>query len=426
MMFTHHARLTVGRVYTDRTTALGVPLLFWGTGVLGILVGLWRLARESRRLVHGQVGTGSVIAVVHLFTLAGFTMVMMGALYQLTSVLLNCDPVPAWRAWVQWAFYVAGVACFVTGMAGNHFVWIVAGGVGLVVGIGAFLANMAGRFRRRTTWNITTLYVTSGEVYLALVVIWGALLVWGYVGGPDMDAQIPVHLTLALGGWFGFIVAGASLRLWAMFGPRHREPRYWLVTWLSGNIAIFGLILGHLVNNRVLVGIGWVVQIGAVGGYIADVVCAGLFDRKLVKQPVLFTAVPATAFLVIFEGMGTVAVITGNNFWWIGALLAYSLGWVGLNFIMFSQKLIPFLVWLHRYAHVHNRGKMPRLDDIWRPWWAYPLGIMATLGVGGVVLGALLGVSRVINWGSWTEALAWIGWIVAGVLAVAGPHRRPQ
>jgi hypothetical protein len=426
MMFTRYSQLKVGRAYTDNTSVLGVPLIFWGTGALGILVGLLRLARESAHIVAGQVGSGAVIAVVHLFTLAGFTMVMMGALYQLNPVLLNCDPVPARRAWFQWALYVAGVSGFVEGMAANQLGWIVAGGVGLVLGIGAFLTNIAGRLRRRTTWNITMLYLTSGEFYLALVVIWGALLVWGYVGGPDMDAQIPVHMTLALGGWLGFVVTGASLRLWAMFGLRHREPRYWLAVWLSGNAAILVLILGHLAQSSAVVWVGWLLQLGAAGGYIADVIQAGLFDRKLVKQPALLTAVPATAFLVIFEGLGTVAVVTGDSSWWIAALLAYGLGWVGLNFITFSQKLVPFLVWLHRYAHVHNRGKMPRLNDIWRPWWAYPLGVLATVGVFGVVLGVLLGVSRVITWGAGIEALAWLGLIIAGARAVAGPHRFPD
>ena len=158
--------LAVGRAHTDKTAPFFVPVLFWVTGAVSILTGFWRLWAVRDLLLAEEIGQGPVIAAVHLFTLGGLTMLMMGALYQLTPVLLNCDPVPAKRSVSQWGIYTAGVAFFVTGLngAGPAALWI--GGSGIIVGLAFFLVNMFQRFRRRQTWNITAWFFAASLCYL--------------------------------------------------------------------------------------------------------------------------------------------------------------------------------------------------------------------------------------------------------------------
>ena len=140
-------QLKIGRTYTDRSAHLAVPLLFWATGSLGVLVGLWRLASVAAPLLSGLVGTGPVLEAVHSFSLAGFTMVMMGALYQLIPVLLNVPPVTATRAFLQWAVYTLGLVGFLVGLATGCTWALACGGTGVVVGILWFLGNVGGRSR---------------------------------------------------------------------------------------------------------------------------------------------------------------------------------------------------------------------------------------------------------------------------------------
>lgn len=148
-------RLKVGRAYTQHTAPLMVPGVFWVTGVLGMLMGFWRLWSVCTWVLRGVVGGGPVIASVHCFTLAGLTMVMMGTLYQLTPVLLNCEPVATKHATSQWALYTLGLIFFVTGLNCGALWAIGVGGNGVLVGIAYFLLNMVSRIRHRSTWNIT-------------------------------------------------------------------------------------------------------------------------------------------------------------------------------------------------------------------------------------------------------------------------------
>ena len=166
-------KLKVGRAYTKNASPLAVPLLFWITGVLGIIAGFWRLGVAGPLVLRGLVGVGPVLTSVHLFTLAGFTMVMMGALYQLTPVLLNCAPVRLPPAVIQWGIYTVAVAFFVIGLNVGQ-AWVIASGAsGLVVGIAFFLINVLGRLGHRTTWNITAWFFLSALTYLALTVVLG-------------------------------------------------------------------------------------------------------------------------------------------------------------------------------------------------------------------------------------------------------------
>lgn len=420
-------RLKVGRIYTDRSAPLAVPLLFWATGILGVLVGLWRLAAAARLVLLGRVGAGAVLAAVHSFTLAGFTMVMMGALYQLIPVLLNVSPVAPTRAFVQWIVYTLGLAGFVVGLSTGWTWTLGCGGAGVVLGILLFLGQVIGRLRQRAVFNVTAWFFSTALAYLFLTVILGGLLAVRYTTGrPSWPHEVPIHMAIALGGWFGLLVSGTSYRLWAMFGLKHREPRRWFLTWLLINGAIVFWVVGLVAGIGILRPIGWLCQAGAFVLYGADIVAAGLGDVRTMRDPALRTLVLSLAGLAAFEVLGTWAVFGHAGRLWIPAWIAYGLGWVGMSFLGFAQKIVPFMVWLHRYAHVHGQGKMPRLPDIWRPRLAYPPMLGAGLGLLFMLAsfaGSSLWLMRV---GAALDGFAWLFFLGAGMRAVIGPHRKPE
>ncbi len=418
--------LKIGRAYTQRTSRLVVPVLFWTTGAVGIMIGFWRLWAVRGLVLRGSVGQGRVIASVHLFTLAGFTMLMMGALYQLTPVLLNCEPVEVRYSTSQWAIYTLGILFFVMGLNCGWMSGLAMGGSGIVVGIAYFLVNLTGRIRLRTTWNITAWFFSAALTYLGLTLVMGGLLVLRYsTGSPSFSHEVPVHLTVALGGWFGLLVAGASYRLWAMFGRRHHEPRYWLWTWSFANVAVFFIVIGYT-TVLWLTDVGWIFQAAAFVSYCGDIAVAGLFDSRTMKDPALRTLMLSMAFLAVWEVLGSIAMLGHQGGLWIPALMAYGLGWVGMSFLGFVQKILPFMVWLHRYAHVHGRGKMPRLEDIWRPSWAYGPLFGAASGLTALLLAFWLKSSALFSLGIVLQILAWLLLLVMGVRAVRGPHRMPE
>ncbi|PSR26249.1 MAG: hypothetical protein C7B46_20130 [Sulfobacillus benefaciens] len=420
-------RLRVGRAYTEQTSLLSVPLLFWTTGVCSIVLGLWRVWVVHRWILSGFVGPGPVIACVHLFTLGGLTMLMMGALYQLVPVLTNSKPVSFHRIIVQWAFFTFGTAFFVVGVNNDWTLGIATGATVMVVGIIYFVANLAGRVWREPEKNITTWFFASSLAYLSLtIVIGGFLALHLSTGSPVYATDVAAHITVALGGWVGLLLIGVSYRLWAMFGRKHREPRYWLLTWGLANLAIWLLVAGNLATSKWLCDVGWLTQVAAFLGYFADLVAAGLGDRRTMRDPALQTVAVSIAFLIVWEVLGTTATFQHHSRLWIPALWAYGLGWTGMSFMGFVQKIMPFMVWLHRYAHVHGKGKMPRLENIWRPAWGYAPMISAGLGISVFLVAYGTNTSVLFGSGLCLQVLAWLMLLGMGVRSILGPHRKPD
>ncbi len=420
-------RLRVGRAYTEQTSLLSVPLLFWVTGVCSIVLGLWRVWVVRRWILFGFIGPGPVIACVHLFTLGGLTMFMMGALYQLVPVLTNSRPVPVNRTVVQWALFTFGTGFFVGGLNNHWTPGLAIGATVMMAGILCFVANLVDRVWREPAKNITTWFFATALAYLSLTVVIGGLLALHYATGKPVYAnEVAAHVTVALGGWVGLLLVGVSYRLWAMFGRKHREPRYWVVTWSLANAAVWLLAGGDLASCRWLSNVGWLLQMVAFLGYFADLMAVGLGDRRTMQDPALQTIALSVAFLVVWEVLGTLAILQHHSRLWIPALWAYGLGWVGMSFMGFVQKIVPFMVWLHRYAHIHGQGKMPRLENIWRPTWAY--GPMISAGLGIIIFLAAYGVKSPAVFGSGIilQALAWLMLLGMGVRSIRGPHRKPD
>ncbi len=406
---------------------MATPFLFWATGVIGIVAGLGRLVSARQLLLLGVVGSGPIISATHLFTLAGFTMVMMGALYQLTPVLFDCDPLPFWRVFVQWALYSAGVGLFVISLSGHWFIGTLTGAAGLVAGLILYVINFWERVRRRSTWNLTAWFFISAVFYLSLTIIVGGLVAIHYTTGLlPFPNELAIHLTIALGGWFGLLMVGASFRLWNMFGRLHHEPRYWALTAILIHLAIWVMVAGDLSQLSWLSRVGWGLQLAAFIFYSIDVAQGGLFDRRTMKDPALRALFAAMFFLLLWEVLGSAGLFGQVRGVWIEALLAYGLGWVGMTFMGFAQKIVPFIIWLHRYAYVRGKGKMPRLDDILIPAWAYGPIVGATAGLVGLLLGLWAHWDWLLTAGIILEMAGWLSLLAVGVRVVRGPHRRPQ
>lgn len=418
--------LKVGRTYPERTAALRVSLGFWATGGVGIMLGFWRLAASAHLVFHHHLGNPVVLGAVHLFTLAGFSMLMMGALYQLVPVLLNCPPVRTRSALGQWLLYGVGLTGMIGGLSHDQGTWIALGGIGLVAGMGWFLANQGRLMLRRQTWNITAWFFSSALGYLALTLVLGGLLVLRLeTRWPPFTHVLAVHLVVALGGWFGLLMMGASYRLWAMFGRRHQEPQRWKATLGLANAAIIAMGIGYACSSPFLVWMGWGCQVAAFLTYVVDLGEAGWNDRRTMADPALRTQVLATFFLVVFEVLGTEALRTHQQSFWVLAILAYGLGWLGLSFIAFIHRILPFLVWLERYAHSGGSSKRPRLDDIWDPNTVYLPALSLAIGLTTMIVGWSTKSQEAWMVGIGFQFFAWLTLIVGGLKAVRGPHRTP-
>jgi len=302
---------------------------------------------------------GHALALTHLLTLGWITMTIMGASFQLVPVALEStlysERLARWQFWIM----LLGVAAMV-----GHF-WIgrhpgMAFGAGLVlIAVILFLINMGRTLWQLPRWDIVAQHVVAALAYLAATTVMGNLMaldkIYDFLGGQVLRT-IHAHAHLAGIGWVTMMIFGASYKLIPMFSlgelrdERLARWQFWLLN--LGMVGLFGTLLlqsGWALLFALLIA-------GAIGLFLWKMREVLRARRRPRLDWGLRHAMSAIATLAILTLLGlwlATGWTPGEEF---GARLAFGygvlalLGWVSVMIIGMMYKIIPFLVWHHRYS----------------------------------------------------------------------------
>ncbi len=313
------------------------------------------------------------LAVTHLGTLGFISMVMMGATYQILAVVVG-SPAPWPRsAHGVHALFTLGVVGFCCGIAtGDPSVVFVAIAV-LTFGVGLFLVPVGIALYRAPSQNETVFGIRAAVGFFFVAAVAGIWMAHGFSGMGFPGSRLlwsQAHLCIALIGWVGGLIAAVSWQVLPMFYLAPRAPA----------------------------ALSWTVQILAVVGAIGPALILGVDYFNLLGEspPRLEPAVAAAAapgilaVWVLQPAIGAWSLskrrrrrVDGSLYFWHAGLLmapltalaaaaAWSLdaphwdvlfgwlalwGWIGMIMHGMLTRIVPFLVWLHRFAPLV--GKMP-------------------------------------------------------------------
>ncbi len=373
-----------------------LPGEHFAAGVVFLLAGAVGLIWVAPEAAMGAYPSSRVVGVTHLFTLGWITLSIWGALYQFLPVALG-EPIRWQRlAHVTFGLFVPGLVSFVVGL-----LW---GGSGLLLGGAAafgaavllFVVNLSATLARSGKRDLTWWSLVAAAFYLSLTLILGLTLTgnlrWGYLGVGRWTA-LGVHMHVALAGWVGMVVIGVAHRLMPMFLLSHGAGERW------------GKAAGTLVAG----GVGWLVAFHHAGPLLAWWVPAALIGAGLasflvqarrfyatrVKRQLdagLRTAAAGLGILALGLLLGGVVLATDLA----PARLATAYGAalvLGLTVFVAAHyyKIVPFLVWFHRYGPRVSQGPVPRVSELYSGRAATWAGGLMALGSLGVVLGVVAG-----------------------------------
>jgi len=310
------------------------------------------------------------LALTHLGTLGLLGMVMVGALYQMTPVVAG-QPVPGIRlAALVVPLLILGVAGLVTGLLWSLPVAVLAARACLGLGLLLFLVPVALAQLRATARDQT---VPGMRLALSSLAVTGLLGLWmaaGHAGGAypgDRAAFVRAHLALGLLGWVGGLIVAVSWQVLPMFFMAAEVPARW--------------------RRTVMVLIG----LGAVGPALALLLGLPAWASALLASPAVLGAWllhPALQLRALrarrrakvdlclrawFVGLGTAPLVALAALAAVlspdpraGLLLGWLAiwGWAGLVVHGMLTRILPFLVWFHRFSPLVGKVRVPGMGSL--------------------------------------------------------------
>lgn len=373
-----------------------------------------------------------LLAFVHLNTLGVVAAVIVGASYQLIPVVLQTPLASVRMGRLSFWLYLAGLALFLPGIRATWRPGMAAGAALVFSGLLVYLGVTAWTWRRAPHHDVVAWHIAAALVGLGGGIAAGLLLALnrgaGFLG-PITLRLLAAHATLMLAGWVAVMLSGVAYRLVGMFTLS--EDRLWRrVAWaeLACSVAGAWSLAGGLLAGagRGLLGAG---ALGIVAGQ-------ALFAAQLLhlyrarRRRGLDVHIP---FAIVASGSGVLSasLLTGGLF---GGAQAASRLWVAVGWLAiaglaitaiqgFFYKITTFLVWLHRYAPLAGRHRVPRLEQMYSLRLARIGGALWSAGLILSLL-AILAANRPLVTVAGIVALAGLGCFLSNVARIAA-HGRP-
>ena len=318
-----------------------------------------------------------VLATVHALVLGWVTLTMLGASYQLGAAVLGIRSVRPRLLQVQLVAHVVGVALLILAFRAWDLDWLhwAPGAVLLSIGIHAWVFQAA--FRPSLGWTATRTYMLVSNVALIVTVVLGALWAQMLSGGAiEVTAsRIAAHAHLGLVGWLSLTVMGVFYQLVPMF-MLVRSNRRW--PWRAAlGLIVPGLTVFALASLFDLGTAAWFggVLVMAAGSavWFADQVLALRSRRRRAVDHYFVSIATSLVFMAAAVVLGVVAAVDvaadGLTSFGLRLLQAYFVagvvGWMGTAIVANSYKIVPFIVWYHRYSGRAGESPVPVLADMY-------------------------------------------------------------
>ncbi len=380
--------------------SVGLPLRFVLSGLLALLIGLvWLTLRPDLLATYHY--NQYAVAVTHLFTLGFIATIIMGAMYQLVPVALETRLYSERLARWQFVVHVVGVA----GMVWMFWVWNLKNvghfGSLLAFGVGLFVYNLARTLWRIPRWDVVAGGIVSALVWLSLAVLAGLTVAAakctyenvpqlspgnpfgpllhllrqapGWVGRFNPVAVMHAHAHLGAVGFFLMMIVAVSYKLVPMFTLselRSRRRAWWSVGLLNGGLV--GLFVTMAIGSAWK--LAWaLVIVGGLGLYGVELGAIVRARRRRVLDwgvRYFLTAVgllaPLSVLGIVLCWPGLPATLLTTQLETVYGFLAL-IGVVAFAILGFLYKIVPFLVWYHRYSRLVGRARVPNLADLYSP-----------------------------------------------------------
>ncbi len=395
------AQASAGGLGTRFAPSFALIRAHFGFGLVGLAVlsaGLIAYAGDLK----GYYFQPHLLGLVHACVLGWLLPTAFGAMHQLVPVVFEV-PVRSERiAWLAFGLYAVSVTVFVTQMWRLDIgLTLAIAGTSAATAIWLYLINLSITLLKSTVRSISGAYVIGAFVYLALAVVIGAMLAWNlahpYLQQNHLDI-LRAHAHVAALGFFGLLVMGVGYRLMEMFLLSHGagEKAGWLALYAT-HVAVITLAIGFwFVQFRPLVWLGIAAATVGITAFLVQVrlIWVRRMRKKALREAAWRHSLLSFTYYAVVLAIGvTLAFLNpgeASNRLTLAYGLIFFLGFLGAIVIGQLYKILPFLVWLHRFSRLVGLMKVPAASEMLgeRPkqvqlalmhlgLWALVIGVLA-------------------------------------------------
>lgn len=384
-------------LHTDQGPPLSIPVSFFVLAPLSLLAVGTLLSMQPSTTSRW---TSQLLAATHVGTLGLLGSVMLGALYQMLPVLAGA-PVPGARTghgvWLLWVIGTCALvrALLVPSRWGFTVAMLGLGGA-LALFIPPVAVALARAPHRSENGHRVEVHGMRAAVFaLAFVALYGLKMAWGWAHmalPADRVSLVAGHIVAGVLGWVGLLLAAVSTQIIPMFYLTEPMPRR--ASLLSLVIAVCSIVaaasapmLGATAREVVFLAapaalILWVLHPALTLRLLAT------RRRKRADMSVRFWQIGlGCAPLLVFIAIA--GLLEEHPRWPLLFGWVTIFGWAGLIMHGMLTRILPFLVWFHRYAPRAGLERVPPMRRLFPASRARPALVLHTSGVavGAVALG---------------------------------------
>jgi len=352
---------TVG-LSLEQAPPLSIPASFFLTIPVGLLCAAY-LMFTTVAAAFGSPWTPQSLSLVHIGTLGILAMGMVGALYQMTPIVAG-TPVPFARlAHLVHLLLLVGLGGFLWRLSDGPLYAMTIAIYCFTLAFVAFLLPLGWALIQAATRDETVQGMRLAILSLASVTVIGLIMARGFSGGAfpgERMLWVQVHMSLALLGWVGGLVMAVSWQVIPMFylAPIIKKTtKYWLFGILLAGLlmplaTIFldaGIV--DFLSNRQIAAIAALPAAAVIWLFHPVLILHNISQRKRKRSDasLLFWKTGLTTALLLIP-VAIAALLLTDPRWQVlfGWLTIW--GWAGMIMHGMLSRIVPFLVWFHRYS----------------------------------------------------------------------------
>ena len=204
-------------------------------------------------------------------------------------------------------------------------------------------------------------------IFLLLGLIVAIILSFVYSGNLDLDikALMLSHIYLVFVGYLGITIISMSYILIPMFWLSHSFNNIYLkLAFYSISVGVVLVVLSQILKFKLFENLGYFVVL--IGFILFIYQLYLIFKTKVRKQKdiyykyIVFSVVNFVTALILV----CLYFIVLNDYFLVVAGFIFLLGFLTPIITAHLYKIIPFLVWFHRFAPLVGKQKVPMLADM--------------------------------------------------------------